>query len=122
MQLKIKATNFEMTADIVAYLDEKVESLERLITDEAARVEVELGRTAGHSQQGDVWKAEIIVHQSGERLYAIAEKESVKAALDVAKDEMLQQLRKGKKKNTSLARKMAARLKKFARRGDIRSY
>lgn len=122
MQLKIKATNFEMTADISAYLDEKMASLERLVSDEAARFEVELGRTAGHSQQGDVWKAEIIVNQNGERLYAVAEKESVKAAIDIAKDEMLQQLRKGKKKNTSLARKMAARLKKFARRGDIRSY
>jgi ribosomal subunit interface protein len=122
MELKVRTTNFEMTAEIAAYLDEKVESLERLISDDAARCEVELGRAVGHSQQGDVWKAEFVVHQFGERLYAVAEKESVKAAIDIAKDEMLQQLRKGKSRNTSLARRMGARLKKFARRGDIRSY
>lgn len=122
MELKIKASNFEMTAEVSAYLDEKIESLERLVSDDAARCEVELGRAVGHSRQGDVWKAEIVVHQYGERLYAIATAESIKAAIDISKDEMLQQLRKGKKRNTSLSRKLGARLKKFARRGDIRSY
>lgn len=122
MELKIKTSNYEMTADVAAYLDEKMASLERLVSDEAGRCEVEIGRGVGHSQQGDVWKAEIVVHQHGERLYAVAQGESVKAAIDIAKDEMLQQLRKGKGKNTSIARRMGARLKKFARRGDIRSY
>jgi ribosomal subunit interface protein len=122
MELKIKTSNYEMTSDVAAYLDEKMASLERLISDEAGRCEVEIGRGVGHSQQGDVWKCEIVVHQDGERLYAIAEEESVKAAIDIAKDEMLQQLRKGKNRNMSLARRMGARLKKFARRGDIRSY
>jgi hypothetical protein len=51
-----------------------------------------------------------------------AQEESVHAAIDIAKDEMLQKLRKGKDRNTSLARRMGAKLKKFARRGDIRSY
>lgn len=122
MELKVKTSNFEMTAEVAAYLDEKIATLERLVSDEAGRCEVEIGRAVGHSLQGDVWKAEIVVHQFGERLYAKAEGESVKAAIDIAKDEMLQQLRKGKNKNMSLARRMGARLKKFARRGDIRSY
>jgi ribosomal subunit interface protein len=122
MELKIKATDYEMTADVAAYLEEKIATLERLVTDEAGRCDVEIGRSVGRSQHGDVWKAEIVVHQHGARLYAIAEGESVKAAIDIAKDEMLQQLRKGKDKHVSLARRMAAKLKKFARRGDIRSY
>lgn len=122
MELKIKTSNYEMTSDVAAYLDEKMASLERLVSDEAGRCEVEIGRGVGHSQQGDVWKAEIVVHQYGERLYAIAQGESVKAAIDIAKDEMLQQLRKGKDRHVSLARRMGAKLKKFARRGDIRSY
>ena len=122
MELKVKTSNYEMTLDTSAYLDEKIASIARLVSDEAARCEVEIGRTAGHSQQGDVWKAEIVVHQFGERFYAVAEEESVNAAIDIAKDEMLQQLRKDKNKNTSLARRMGARLKRWARRGDIRSY
>lgn len=122
MELKVKTSDFVMTAGVSAYLEEKLASLERLVSDAAGRCDVELGRSVGHSQNGDVWKAEIVIHQFGERLVAKAEEESVKAAIDIAKDEMLQQLRKGKSKNTSLARRMGARLKKFARRGDIRSY
>lgn len=122
MELKIKTSDYVMTPDVSAYLAEKVSALERLVHDEAGRCEVEIGRGVGHSQQGDVWKAEIVIHQNGERLYAIAQGESVKAAIDIAKDEMLQQLRKEKEKNVSLTRRLGARLKKFARRGDIRSY
>lgn len=122
MELKVKTSNFEMTAEVAAYLEEKIESLARLVSDAAGRCEVEIGRAVGHSQQGDVWKAEIVVHHFGERLYAKADGESVKAAIDIAKDEMLQQLRKGKDRHTSLARRMGARLKRWAQRGDMRSY
>jgi ribosomal subunit interface protein len=122
MELKVKTSDYEMTPDVSAYLDEKISSLERLVSDDAGRCEVEIGRSVGGTHNGVVWKAEIVVHQHGERIVAKAEGESVKAAIDIAKDEMLQQLRKGKDKNTSLARRMGARLKRWARRGDIRSY
>lgn len=121
MDIRLK-TDVTMTSELQAYLDDKIASLERLVHDEAARCEIEISRGVGHSQNGDVWKAEIIIHQFGERFVALAEEESVKAAIDIAKDEMLQQLRKGKDRNTSLARRMGARLKRWARRGDIRSY
>ena len=111
-----------MTVEVSTYLKEKVAAFERLVKDAASRCEVEIGRSVGHSKQGDVWKAEIVLHQYGERLYAIAEEESIKAAIDIAKDEMLQQLRKGKDKHSSLTKRMGARLKRWARRGDIRSY
>ena len=58
----------------------------------------------------------------GERWVAEASGESVNAAIDIAKDEILQQLRKSKKRDTSLMRSMGARLKRWARRGDMRSY
>ena len=116
-----------MTPATSAYLSEKLATLERLVHDEAARCEVEIGRAVGHSQQGNVWKAEIVItfaeaNSASRRMYAIAHEESVHAAIDIAKDEMLRQLRKGKDKNTSLVRRMGARLKRWARRGDIRSY
>ncbi len=122
MEIRIKASDYEMTPETAAYLDEKIATLERLVHDSAARCEVEIGRAVGHSQQGDVWKAEIVITNFGERLYAVAQEESVNAAIDIAKDEMLQQLRKDKGKHTSIARRLGARLKRWARRGDIRSY
>jgi ribosomal subunit interface protein len=117
MDIRIKTSDYEMTSEVAAYLDEKIASLERLIKDGAARCEVEIGRAVGSSQQGDVWKAEIIVHQFGERFVAIAKEESINAAIDIAKDEMLQQLRKNKDRGTTLTRRMGAKLKKMARFG-----
>ena len=117
MELRIKTSDYEMTPETSAYLGEKLATLERLIHDEAARCEVEIGRAVGHSEHGDVWKAEIVVTNFGERLYALAREESVNAAIDIAKDEMLQQLRKSKGKHATLARRFGARLKRFTRFG-----
>lgn len=106
-----------MPREVSDYLDDKIDSIQKILAHEAstARCEVELGRHAGHSQQGDVWRAEIIVHRGGERHIASATGESVNAAIDVAKDEILQQLRKSKGRSFALAKRMGARLKRMAR-------
>lgn len=124
MQIRIKSTEFEMTTEVQVYLEQKIAAIEKLLAHNArmARCEVELGRAVGHSQQGDVWRAEIIVLHEGMRHVAEATGESVNAAIDVAKDEILQQLRKNKDRSTTLMRRLGNRLKKFARRGDMRSY
>ena len=111
-----------MTPDIAAYLDEKMAAIEKLVNDSGAYCDVELGRAEGHAQQGNVWRAEITLLQKGEQMRVEAVGESINAAIDAVKDEMLRQLRKGKDKNTSLTRGLGARLKRWARRGDIRSY
>lgn len=117
MEIRIKASDYEMTPEVSAYLDEKIATLERLVHDAAARCEVEIGRAVGHSEHGDVWKAEIVITNFGERLYVIAQEESVNAAIDIAKDEMLQQLRKSKGKHATLLRRFGARLKNWTRFG-----
>ena len=116
MDIRIKTSDYEMTDEIASYLDTKLADIGRLLG-ETARCEVELGRAVGHSQQGRVWKAEFVVHHEGERFRAIAHEESVQAAIDIVKDEMLQQLRKNKGRTTTLARRMGARLKRMARFG-----
>lgn len=124
MDLRIKTTDYDMPREVAGYLDEKIDSIQKLLAEDAntARCEVEVGRHVGHSQQGAVWRAEFIVVRDGVRHVATATGESVNAAIDVAKDEILQQLRKSKSRNSSLAKRMGARLKKWARRGDMRSY
>lgn len=124
MDIRIKTTDYEITSEVKAYLEEKIAAIEKLLAHDAhaARVEAEIGRAVGSSQQGNVWRAEFIVMSKGERWVAEASGESVNAAIDIAKDEILQQLRKSKKRDTSLMRSMGARLKRWARRGDMRSY
>ncbi len=122
MNTRTKLTNYKIEPEVKAYLNDKLAAIEKLVTDDAARCEVEIGRTAGHSQQGRVWKAEIILTHFGERMCAVAEEESVKAALDVVKDEAVMLLKKSRGKKTTFSRRAGAQLKKFARRGDMRSY
>jgi len=55
-------------------------------------------------------EAELVILRHGERLRAIAEEESVNAAIDIAKDEMLQQLRKVREA-LALARRVGVRIK-----------
>lgn len=108
-----------MPREVSDYLDQRIDSIQRLLAHDAdaSRCEVELGRHVGSSQQGDVWRAEIIVQRNGERHIASATGESINAAIDVAKDEILQQLRKSKGRQIALLRKMGARAKRWVRRG-----
>ena len=118
MQTRIKATDYEMTPEIAAYLDDKIAMIAKLVgDDETALCDVEIGRSVGHSQQGNVWKAEIVLSRGGERLRAMAEEESVNAAIDIAKDEMMQQLRKSKGRLTALSRRAGLKVKEWMRFG-----
>ena len=52
MDIRIKATNFTLNDSVSAYLDERLATITRHLGSEAdnARLEVEVGRDAGHSQ------------------------------------------------------------------------
>lgn len=119
MPIRIKATNFRMTSAVRAYLDERIASLSKLFSpgDETALIEVEIGKAVGRQEHGDVWSAEIQVVREGARLYAKARAESVNAAIDAAKDEMQEQLRRTKERQTTLARRAGKKVKKMLRRG-----
>ena len=118
MEIRIKTSGYDMPLDVAAYLDGKMDMIAKLVgDDETARCEVEIGRAVGHSQQGNVWKAEITMMLEGERLRALAMEESVNAAIDIAKDEIMQQLRKNKGRHTTLARRVGAKIKRWTRFG-----
>jgi ribosomal subunit interface protein len=119
MDLRIKTTDYEMPREVSDYLDDKIDSIQKLLAHDAdtARCEIELGRHTGRAQQGDVWRAEIIVHRGGVRHIASATGESINAAIDIAKDEMLQQIRKSKGRSFALAKRMGKKLKNLARWG-----
>ncbi len=124
MDIRIKTTDYHITPDVREYLDARIATISRLLDESTsqARFEIELGKNAGHPQQGNIWRAELVIHHDGDRMVAIATGESINAAIDIAKDEMLQQVRKSKGRDATLMRRMGARLKRWARRGDMRSY
>ncbi len=119
MDIRIKSSDYEMTAEVSEYLNARIAAVEKLLGDEAvtARCEVEIGRGIGHSQQGNVWRAEFVLIHGGERLRAEAMGESVNAAIDTVKDEILQQLRKSKGRSQTLSKRIGSRIKKWTRFG-----
>jgi len=86
MDIRIKATDYEMTPDIESYLNQRLEALEKYIGEnvELARCEVELGRDAGRPRHGkNIYFAEMRVISPGENdVYARNNSESVNGAID----------------------------------------
>jgi len=119
MDIRIKTTDYELTSEASAYLDDRVATVEKLVgDDEAARCEIELGRNAGHSRQSDdQWFAELNVITKGERFRAVTHAASVNAAIDECKDEIVRQIRKHQQLHRRILRKGGSIIKDILRFG-----
>ncbi|OGG47006.1 hypothetical protein A2671_00480 [Candidatus Kaiserbacteria bacterium RIFCSPHIGHO2_01_FULL_49_13] len=126
MEIKIKKTNVELTPDVAAYLDKKLEAFEKFIepTDTTAICEVEIGKVTKHHQTGAVFFTEINLSVSGARFRAVAEEGTLTAAIDRAKDGLLLELGRNKKKRLDRVRRSGAAVKAMLKgidfTGDIR--
>jgi ribosomal subunit interface protein len=117
METKIRTTDYEMTVEVDTYISEKLAGAQKLLTnDQYALCEVNVGRAASHSKHGEVWFAEFdVIPTGGERIHTYARAETINAAIDKAKDELLQQLRKSKKFHIKMLRRGGAAIKKIMR-------
>lgn len=121
MDIRIKATDYELTQEARTYLDERIASLEKFLRDDAgtARCEIELGRDGGGQRHGaNMWFAEIRIMQPGSTpVYARNNASTVNAAIDDVKEEIERQLRSEKKLHTRIMRKTGAAIKDWMRWG-----
>jgi ribosomal subunit interface protein len=113
MKIDLKTTNMSVTPDIKDYLDKKLEALEKLIdpNDTSVSCQVELGKTSNHHKSGDIYRAEINLMKDGKQFRAVAEQETIMAAMDEAKDEIVRELKSFKSKQMSLVRRGGAAIK-----------
>jgi len=119
MDVRIRAVDFELSPEINDYAEDRLLSIRHVLgaTSQPSRCEVELGRSAGHPKQGDVWFAEINLYPGdGGHFFARSSGESVNAAVDVVKDEILNQIRKHKQVEKGSLKKSGAFLKRLLRR------
>lgn len=122
MDIRIKATDYQLTPEVSAYLDERIASLAKFLGSDAGptRCEVEVGRDAGRPRHGaNMWFAEIRVIQPGsEPVYARNNAESVNAAIDDVKEEVERQLRREKQVHIRVLRKTGSAIKSWLRFGN----
>jgi len=100
MNVKIKATNVELTSYLLKLVDEKIKKIEKLFSDiPDVMIEVELERTTRHHQKGDLFRAEVQVEVPGGKLLrAVSKKEDFRSAMVDVREELEVQIKKYKDK------------------------
>ena len=108
-----------MPDEISVYLDKRLDDVAKFLNerDEVARCEVEIGRAVGRPEHGNIWRAEINLIFKGRTCRAEAVGESVNAAIDEVKDDIMRQLRQDRRLHIRLARRGGALLKRLLRFG-----
>jgi len=103
----------EITDGIKDYLYKKLAHLKKFISspDDSALCEVELGKVNKHHKNGDVFRAEINLSVAGQNFRAVSETDDLLASIDIAKDEMVEELKSSKDKKISAIRRGGAKAK-----------
>lgn len=114
MKINIKATGIEMTKAISDYVYKRVSHIEKYLDkrnnpDIVAQVEV--GKSTRHHKSGNVFRAEVHITGVGIDLYAVSEIDDLYAAIDMVKDEIVQNILQLKGKRETLARRGAKMMK-----------
>lgn len=117
ININLKATGIDLTPALRSYVDEKMKALEKFIDQKiAAQADVEIGQTTHHHQSGEIFRCEINLTIPGDLIRAVAQEEDLYAAIDVAKDELLDEVRKRKDRKTKDWRRGARMFKGVLRR------
>lgn len=114
MSINIKATNMELTTAISDYVNKKIESINKYVSNNSEMIiYVEVGKTTMHHKQGEYFKAEFGVTINGEKFFINSEKDDLYKAIDEAKDELVRKIKNSKNKKTTLFRRGAMSVKKM---------
>ncbi len=121
MNVRIKTKDYELTGVVKKYLEVRVNALEKLLGSDAAisRCEVEIGRAAGKQRHGDhLYFAEFLIRAPRRKpVRAVNHESTINAAIDNAKEEAMQQLRKQKTIRTTAEKRKGSEIKRSLRRG-----
>ncbi len=122
MKINIKTTNLDLTPALNQYVEEKIGSLSKFIknyeTEGEIQVRVEVARTTRHHHRGDVFRTEINLSLPGKILRSVAEKENARIAINKAKDELQQEIKKYNQKSKAQDDKKSYR-EILKRKGEI---
>ncbi len=115
---KIKSTNIELTDAISSFVDSRVRALEKFVApdDSSASVDIEVGKTTGHHNKGDIFKAEFNFQMGGKNFRVVDENTDLYAAIDKAKEEMIKTLRRNKGRQQTLFKRGGATIKRLLKR------
>jgi putative sigma-54 modulation protein len=114
MRHNIKTTDFSMTPAIKDYVEKRISHLDKFVSPEQKELPmcyVEIGKTTNHHKNGELFRAELTIHIGGKSLRAESQQEDLYAALDLVTEEMSEELKSFKEKNSSLLKRAGAKIK-----------
>lgn len=119
MKITIEAVGTELTPALKVFIESKINSLSKLIEKLEgkgdAEVVLDISRTTKHHHKGLVFQAKSNLRLGKTLLRAEANGESIRAAVDVLKDELKKEIVNFKEKFDVLARRGARSVKKDIR-------
>jgi ribosomal subunit interface protein len=115
IKLNIKATNYDLKEEIRSDIDNQVKQFEKFLPNNTEEVilDVEVGKTTKHHNQGLVYRAEFNMKYSDVFLRSESVQEDIRAAIELAGDELVRQIKKNKSKRRDLIRRGAGKVKRF---------
>lgn len=118
MKINITAVRMDLTPSISDYVEKKILSLDKMVPpeDTSALVHVEVGRETRHHQQGDIFYAKAQMHVAGADIMGDERAETLYAAIDSLRDELVKQLTSYKDKQITMRRKGGRSLKDMLHR------
>ena len=118
MNIKIRATNFDITPAIESYVTSKISSLGKFLGQGGDILcEIEIGRTTHHHKSGDIFRAEVNIRKPGaKQIFAFAEEVDLYTAVDVVRDELEREIVSDKDKRNTLFRRGSAKIKNLLKR------
>ena len=113
----IKITNAEVSEDLRAVLERKLQPLQRYLGNETDVVcDVEFEKVTA-SERGPIHRVEVNLQVAGDLHRAEATLESFEAAIDEVRDELDKELRRKHKKQETLVKKGGRKIKDMIRFG-----
>lgn len=115
-KISIKTTGVESTPALVDFVNNKISQVERFLeSGDEILIEVEIGKTTAHHRSGEIFKAEINLFANGKRFRVEETSEDLYAAIDIAKDELMKQVRDRHDKDHTRSVKGGRKFKDFLR-------
>jgi len=116
--ISTKATNIDLAGELETLLEQKLEALDKFISDKETdlKCEVELQKMTDH-QSGKIFRAEVNLYVGGKLYRAEATEDQMERAIDVVRDEIKRELRRANKKQQSLMKRGGQAIKEMMRFG-----
>lgn len=120
ININIKSKNFEMTPEIMEYINSKISLIEKFLQtehEENILVEFEVEKSK-HHKKGEVYRAEANVSFKGKLFRSDSTDYDIRTAVDNVRDQIEEQIKKKKTKRFEMFEKGSRLIKSILRKNN----